>query len=103
MLERVRLSDAAFCVISNKRSVLTMDVKNYSPSKNAEIKTQNPQSPDEPVDVKPLFLPRFPSVSSDEDTQDSKQGNSGTKKWSPGKWQDANRKSAFQPYKQVCL
>lgn len=76
-----------------------MDNKNLSPIKN-EIKVQNPNSPDEPVDVKPLFLPKY--YSSDEDTQDSKHNSSSTKKWSPGKWQDANRKSAFQPYKQVC-
>lgn len=44
-------------------------------------------------DVKP-----FPEYSSSgENSQDGK-----SKKWSPGKWQDPNRKSAFQPYKQAC-
>lgn len=79
-----------------------MEKKCYSPNKNLETQLSTSQSPEEPVDVKPLFLPRYHSLSSDDDTQDVKPVTSGTKKWSPGKWQDANRKSAFQPYKQVC-
>lgn len=73
-----------------------MDSKNISPIKNVDSNSQ-----EEPVDIKPLFLPKYQSLSNDEDTQDSKTVSS-SKKWLPGKWQDANRKSAFQPYKQVC-
>lgn len=55
---------------------------------------------EEPLDVKPLFL-RHLYQSSDEDT--NQESSNAAKKWSPGKWQDANRKSAFRPYKQqVC-
>lgn len=67
---------------------------------------QHSNAQDDQEDVKPLFLPQYYQNSSDEETQESKHNttnSSGTKKWSPGNWQDANRKSAFRPYKQtVC-
>lgn len=70
---------------------------------NINLNSQDPLEIDsqiaieeEPVDIKPLFLPNL-YQSSDEEESNS------AKKWSPGKWQDANRKSAFRPYKQqVC-
>lgn len=77
-----------------------MENKPISPNINSDTRVNSTQ--DEPEDVKPIFLPRYQSLSSDDETQDSKTVSSSTKKWLPGKWQDANRKSAFQPYKQVC-
>lgn len=81
-----------------------MEVNKNINSKNTETQLQHPVTSDEPVDIKPLFLPHSYTNLSDDDTQDTKHSStSSTKKWSPGKWQDANRKSAFQPYKQtVC-
>lgn len=67
--------------------------KNTSPNKIFD--TVN--STNDSIDVKPIFLPRYQSFSSDDDTQDSKTVTSSTKKWLPS----ANRKSAFQPYKPV--
>lgn len=73
-----------------------MENKNISPTKNFELVNS---TQDESVDMKPLFLPRYQPLSSDDDTQDSKTVSSSTKKWLPG----ANRKSAFQPYKPVSI
>ncbi|GJQ66309.1 hypothetical protein Trydic_g4354 [Trypoxylus dichotomus] len=49
-------------------------------------------------DVKPLIEsePQFNNLSSSDLTNSPK-------KWSPGSWQDGNRKSAFQPYKNTVL
>lgn len=79
---------------------LNMESNRISPNKNLDTRINSTQ--EDPVDVKPIFLHRYQPLSSDDDTQDSKTVSSSTKKWLPGKWQDENRKSAFQPYKQVC-
>lgn len=49
-------------------------------------------------DVKPL-IPNEPQINN----VPSNDLTSSPKKWSPGSWQDGNRKSAFQPYKNTML
>lgn len=50
----------------------------------------------EETDIKPLL-----DISESNTAKPSNSNNSTiTKKWSPGSWQDGNRQSAFQPYKQ---
>lgn len=47
-------------------------------------------------DIKPIINPHPNSTV----INVSPEASTGPKKWSPGSWQDGNRKSAFQPYKQ---
>lgn len=65
----------------------------------------------EEKDVKPIVMPGPSNVDSSCARSSSVSGSSssgiglspnlasGSKKWSPGSWQDGNRKSAFLPYK----
>lgn len=77
-----------------------METKNSSP---ADSKSQTPQSFEDQEDVKPILPAYHPlPANAAELPNDTKQNPDAAKRWSPGKWQDANRKSAFQPYKQVC-
>lgn len=59
-----------------------------------EKERSNDNTPGEDKDIKPL-LDVSPIMNG--------LGPSNIKKWLPGSWQDATRKSAFQPYKQTPL
>lgn len=66
------------------------------------MENDNDDSSDE-KDVKPLIIPGTTEVSAGggSSTSIGLSPNlvTGSKKWSPGSWQDGNRKSAFLPYK----
>lgn len=54
---------------------------------------------DNELDIKPLITPNPSHLTNGLGLQPSLPTSS--TKWLPGSWQDANRKSAFQPYKQT--
>lgn len=62
----------------------------------------DPDSSNEEKEVKPLIIPSTTGLAVSEIGLLPNLSSS-TKKWSPGSWQDATRKSAFLPYKPtVC-
>lgn len=69
------------------------------------MKQEHHDESSEDNDIKPIIIPGPPSTNtSPVSSSSSAIGLSpnlvgGSKKWSPGSWQDANRKSAFLPYK----
>lgn len=60
---------------------------------------ESQDSSNEANEVKPIIIPSTTSGLSVKEVGLSPHLVSGTKKWSPGSWQDGNRKSAFLPYK----
>lgn len=69
------------------------------------MKQESLDDSSEDNDIKPIVLPG-PSTTNSSSVAGSSTGiglspnlASGSKKWSPGSWQDGNRKSAFLPYK----
>lgn len=72
------------------------------------MKQENYDDSSEEKDIKPILVPGPSSASASASavtgsstgiTLSSPNLASGSKKWSPGSWQDGNRKSAFLPYK----
>lgn len=61
--------------------------------------SETPDTSNEELDIKPLIAPNPSHITNGLGlTSDLTEA---PKKWQPGSWQDSNRKSAFQPYKQT--
>lgn len=68
------------------------------------MKQESLDDSSEENDIKPIILTSPPTTNSSVAGSSTGIGlspnlASGSKKWSPGSWQDGNRKSAFLPYK----
>lgn len=68
------------------------------------MKQESYDDSSEEKDIKPIIIPGATTNSSSVSSSStgislSPNLASGSKKWSPGSWQDGNRKSAFLPYK----
>lgn len=66
--------------------------------------SESPDTSNEELDIKPIIAPNASFVANGIGLSANISNNIGSanaQKWFPGSWQDANRKSAFQPYKQT--